>query len=825
MKYNHKKIEKRWQNFWTKKKIFEPDLARAKKPFYNLMMFPYPSAEGLHVGNMYAFTGADIYGRYRRMKGEDVFEPIGLDGFGIHSENYALQVGIHPKILAKRTQKNFYRQLHATGNGYAWSRKLETYDPGYYRWTQWVFVQMFKNGLAYRAKASVNWCPSCLTVLADEQVIDGKCERCLTKVTRKELEQWFFKITQYAERLLRNLEKIDWPESIKIMQKNWIGRSEGYEVGFKIIGLAERLRVFTTRIDTLFGATYLVIAPEHPLLPRLVAASEKDRVASYLAEVMKKSEFERQAAKIKTGVFTGSYAVNPATRERIPIWVSDYVLVTYGTGAIMGVPAHDSRDYEFAQRMHLPIRQVVRNPEGESGLYEGEGELINSGPFDRLQSDVAREKIANFVGARAKVQYKIRDWLISRQRYWGPPIPVVFCENCKKRLENYQAQMPNSKLKKEYSKGELENPGWIAVPERDLPILLPDVKNFRPTGTGVGPLASVPSFVKTNCPKCKGLARRETDVSDTFLDSAWYFLRYPSVKYKKGPWEARVTRKWLPVDMYIGGAEHAVLHLLYSRFLTMVFPDWGLLNFEEPFEKFRTNGLLIKDGAKMSKSRGNVVVPDEYIKKYGADTLRTYLMFLGPFQQGGDFRDEGIVGAWRFLNRVWDLGSKVDKRKAKSKPSPRGILQAKHRTIKKVSEDIEALSYNTAIASLMEYTNVLLSNVENISEDDFATLVKLLNPFAPHLAEELWHLLGNRTSIQKESWPKYNPKYLRELTLTYAIQINGRLRDTIKVKAGISREEVEKQALGRPKVKKWLEGKRPKKVFFVQDKLINFVAK
>ncbi|MFN7088544.1 MAG: leucine--tRNA ligase, partial [Candidatus Paceibacteria bacterium] len=572
MKYNPGKIERKWQQYWFKKGVFEPDLVRARRPFYNLMMFPYPSAEGLHVGNMYAFTGADIYGRYRRMQSNDVFEPIGLDGFGIHSENYALSIGVHPKILAKRTQKNFYRQLHATGNSYAWKNKLETYDPEYYRWTQWIFVQMFKNGLAYRKKASVNWCPSCLTVLADEQVIGGECERCGTKVTRKELEQWFFRITAYADRLLKNLEKIDWSENVKLMQKNWIGRSEGYEVEFKVAGQNERIRVFTTRIDTLFGATYLVLAPEHPSVPKITTKVEEARVKNYVEESLKKSDFERTLEKEKTGVFSGSWAINPATKEKIPIWISDYVLLSYGTGAIMGVPSHDRRDWEFAKKFHLPIRQVITWPDARPDEpYEGEGTLINSGPFDRLASAVAREKIANFVGARFKIQYKLRDWLISRQRYWGPPIPVVFCQACKKRIEDLKRILQSTKLKKEFSKGEIENPGWIAVPERNLPVLLPYIKNFRPTGTGVGPLASLESFVNTRCPKCKGPARRETDVSDTFLDSAWYFLRYPSVKYKKGPWEPKVTKKWLPVDMYIGGAEHAVLHLLYSRFLTMVF--------------------------------------------------------------------------------------------------------------------------------------------------------------------------------------------------------------------------------------------------------------
>jgi len=810
MKYNPQKIEKKWQSYWSKKKVFEPDLQRARKPFYNLMMFPYPSAEGLHVGNMYAFTGADIYGRYQRMKGNDVFEPIGLDGFGIHSENYALSIGVHPKILAQRTKKNFYRQLYATGNSYAWSNKLETYDPEYYRWTQWIFTQMFKKGLAYRAQSSVNWCPSCMTVLADEQVVDGECERCGTRVIKKELEQWFFKITAYAERLLKNLQKIDWSPQVKLMQENWIGRSEGHDAQFRVAGREERITVFTTRIDTLFGATYLVLAPEHPFVPVLIASTERERVNSYVAHTLQRSDLERTLAKEKTGVFTGSYAINPATKERIPIWISDYVLLSYGTGAVMGVPAHDSRDYEFAKKMHLPIRPVIHSPDAKEGeVYEGEGALVNSGPFNGLPSDVGREKIALYVGSRKKIQYKLRDWLISRQRYWGPPIPMIQCEFC----------------------------GWQPVPEKDLPVLLPYVKNFRPTGTGKGPLAALQSFVQTKCPKCKGPARRETDVSDTFLDSAWYFLRYPSTrpavrlsspsKSRSGqaPWNKEITKKWLPVDMYIGGAEHAVLHLLYSRFLTMVFYDWGFIEFDEPFEKFRSHGLLIKDGAKMSKSRGNIVVPDEYIKKYGTDTLRTYLMFLGPFQQGGDFRDEGIIGIFRFLNRAWDLGQKLAKKKVqerKSKPHP-DIVVAKHRTIKKVTEDIEALSYNTAIAALMEYLNVLNGRETVVTLQDFETLLRLLNPFTPHIAEELWCLIGNHSSLQKEMWPTYEAKYLKSSSVTYAIQINGKLRDTMQAKFGADRDTVKRLAKARSNVAKWVSGKRIKRVIIVSNKLVNFV--
>ena len=650
------------------KKIYEPDLKRAKKPFYNLMMFPYPSAEGLHVGNMYAFVGSDVYGRFKRMNGYDVFEPIGLDGFGIHSENFALKIGAHPMKQAKVSEKRFYKQLKAIGNGFAWNERLETYNPDYYCWTQWIFVQMFKNGLAYRKKSPVNWCPSCKTVLADEQVIDAKCERCGSEVMKKELEQWFFKITDYAERLLKNLDKIDWSEKVKIAQRNWIGQSRGAEIEFKIKNLEFRIKVFTTRLDTIFGCTYLVLAPENKLIENLkIKIKNWGEVERYIKTAAKKTEIERTAEiKGKTGVeLKGVKAVNPANNEEIPVYVADYILGHYGTGAIMAVPAHDQRDRDFAKKFKL---------------------LIIDKPL------ISFEEALKKTNGKKKIQYRLRDWLISRQRYWGAPIPMIYCKECKNKGRGERKDMS----------------GWYAVNERNLPVKLPYVKDFRPKGTGQSPLALVKSFYETKCPECGSKARRETDVSDTFLDSAWYYLRYPSIKEIKSPWNSAVTKRWLPVDMYIGGAEHAVLHLLYSRFTAMAFYDWGLVNFEEPFKKFRAHGLLVKEGAKMSKSKGNVVNPDEYIKKFGADVLRMYLMFLAPFEQGGDFRDAGIMGIKRFLRRVNKLVSNSTYQAVSSKNSK--LERLLHQTIKKITHDIENLHFNTAISSLMILFNEMEKN-------------------------------------------------------------------------------------------------------------------
>ena len=817
--YNFSKIEKKWRKIWLREKIYEPNLEKAKKPFYNLMMFPYPSAEGLHVGNMYAFTGADIYGRFMRMKGYDVFEPIGLDGFGIHSENYALKIGTHPMKQAKISEKRFYKQLEMIGNGFAWSKKLETYKPDYYRWTQWIFIQMFKNNLAYRKKALVNWCPSCKTVLADEQVIGGKCERCDALVEKKELEQWFFRITKYADRLLKNLDKIDWPEKIKIAQRNWIGKIKGAIIKFPIYNSQFSVKVFTTRPDTLFGATYLVLGPHHELIFKLKSQiSNFEEVNNYIKKVKKDSELEKifENNKDKTGVeLKGIKAINPANNEKIPVFVADYVLDSVGTGAIMAVPAHDQRDFEFAKKFNLPIKMVVcpNYPDLSCPVldkaYEGSGYLVNSGQFSGMDSEKAKKKIVDFVQGVWKTQYRLRDWLISRQRYWGPPIPMIFCSNCANLGKGEKSTMP----------------GWYSVSEKDLPVKLPFIKEFRPKGKGESPLASVKSFYEVKCPQCGSKARRETDVSDTFLDSAWYYLRYPSAEEKNSAWNKKIIKKWLPVDLYIGGAEHAVLHLLYVRFLAMVFYDLGLLHFEEPFPKFRAHGLLIKNGAKMSKSKGNIVNPDEYIKKFGVDAFRMYLMFLAPFEQGGDFRDAGILGIVRFLERIWKLAEKYNKESKikKIKSDSNHLEKFFHKTIKKVTEDIENLHYNTAISALMILLNEMEKNYNLLRKDHWLIFLKLLAPFAPYITEELWYKFGSKFSIHRAKWPQYNPRFLEEETFVLIIQINGKVRDRIEVRKNISQKEIEALVFKRERVRMFLKEQKPKKIVFVPGRLINIV--
>jgi len=837
-KYKPKKIEAKWQKEWLVKKIYEPDIKKAKKPFYNLMMFPYPSAEGLHIGNMYAFVGSDIYGRFKRMQGKNVFEPVGLDGFGIHSENYALKIGAHPMTQAKKSEKNFYRQLNIIGNGYAWNEHLETYDSEYYKWTEWIFLQMFKAGLAYRKNSPVNWCLSCKTVLADEQVISGKCERCDSEVIKKDLEQWFFKITKYAERLLKDLEKIDWSEKVKIAQKNWIGESTGAMIKFQLAkpDLASyQIEIFTTRPDTIFGATYLVLAPENKIIQDIKEKIENwNEVLKYINTAKNKSLEKRQINKEKTGAeLKGIRAINPANNEELPIWISDYVLTGYGTGAIMAVPAHDTRDFEFAKKFNLPIKMVVcpNYPKPICPVldeaYEGHGHLVASGNFTGMKSEEAKQKITEFLGSKTQKNYKLRDWLISRQRYWGPPIPLIFCNNCHKKLTE-KSQITDSKKRLHFNKGELENPGWIAVPENDLPIKLPFIKNFRPTGTDKSPLASIKSFYETKCPKCGNKARRETDVSDTFLDSAWYYFRYIDVNNKKEIFNKNTAKKWLPVNMYIGGAEHSVLHLLYSRFLTKVLKDLKLINFNEPFTKFRAHGLIIKDGAKMSKSKGNVVNPDKYIKLFGADALRIYLMFLGPFSEGGDFRDEGIRGISRFLNRVWNLKIskfQIPNSKKNQKSNNQKLEKLLHQSIKKITDDIENLRYNTAISQLMILLNAFEEKaVATIEKTHFEIFLKILSPFAPFVTEELWRQLENKKSIHISDWPKYDVKKIKEEIFELVTQVNGKLRDVFKAPIGITEEKAREMALNSKKTQNALMGKTIKKIIFVPNKLINIVV-
>jgi leucyl-tRNA synthetase len=791
--YDPASLEAKWQAGWADRHTNEPDLDRAARPFYNLMMFPYPSAEGLHVGNMFAFTGADIYGRFKRLQGYDVFEPMGFDAFGIHSENYALTIGTNPAKLIPKNIATFRRQLRRFGGMFDWRHELSTTDPAYYKWTQWLFLQLFKAGLAYKKRAAVNWCPKDKTVLANEQVIDGRCERCDTPVEQRFLDQWFFRITNYAERLLQNLQNLDWSSSTVLLQKNWIGRSEGAELIFETPS-GRKITVFTTRPDTVFGATYLVLAPEHPLVDELTAVEQRSVVKAYQREVQSKDVVSRRVGdKTKSGVFIGSYARNPATGEAIPIWIADYVLMEYGTGAIMAVPAHDKRDFEFATQFTLPIRQVVA-VEGETlPSVSEEGALMNSGAFDGMPCRDGARKIVVWLSERglatARVQYRLHDWCISRQRYWGPPIPIIYCEKC----------------------------GVVPVPEKDLPVKLPLIEDFRPDDTGVSPLARHEEWYFVKCPQCGERGRRETDVSDTFLDSAWYHLRYPSTEFHDRPFDPARTKNWLPVSSYIGGNEHAVLHLLYSRFICMVLFDLGHVHFEMPYPKFRAHGLIVKDGAKMSKSRGNVVVPDTYIQHWGADTFRMYLMFLGPFQEGGDFRDEGIVGIRRFLEKVWLLA-----REAGTRTTP-AAEQKLHRTIRKVTADTEALQYNTAIAAMMEYVNELREQGAG-SRELIKPLVVMLAPYAPHIAEELWEVMGHKTSVFEAQWPSYDERLASAGDVEIAVQVNGKLRSRLIVPRGMAEKDVLARVLADDAVRKFVDGAPLKKVIYVQDRLVNLVV-
>ena len=820
--YDPAAVERKWQAQWQETGTNSPDLAHGANPFYALMMFPYPSAEGLHVGNLFAFTGNDIYGRFQRLQGHTVFEPLGYDAFGIHSENFAIKLGVHPGELIPRNIGNFRRQLQRAGLMVDWRHELSTTDPSYYRWTQWVFLQLYKQGLAYKKAAAVNWCPFDKTVLANEQVIGGACERCGTMVEQRFLEQWFFRITNYAGRLLSNLDRLDWSESTKSAQRNWIGKSEGAEIVFVVQDVMEfagsatasagqsgevtasalDIRVFTTRPDTIFGATYLVLAPEHPLVATIAGDEQREDVETYVARAAKQDLVSRKTTKEKSGVFTGAYATNPATGDPIPIWIADYVLMEYGTGAIMAVPGHDERDFAFATLYDLPITRVIAGPTHaadtplDAAYTETEGaRLVNSARFNGLTVANGKAAIVTELAAHHAalpvVNYRLHDWCISRQRYWGPPIPIVYCEQC----------------------------GTVPVPESELPVLLPQIDDFRPDDSGVSPLARHEEWYHTTCPQCHGPARRETDVSDTFLDSAWYFLRYPSSHRDDVPFDETLTKKWLPVNSYIGGNEHAVLHLLYSRFVTIVLHDAGFIDFDEPFTRFRAHGMIVREGAKMSKSRGNVVNPDDYINEWGADAFRTYLMFLGPYEEGGDFQDKGISGVKRFLDRLW---RSVHDARWEGALEPE-VQRKLHQTIKKVGDDIPRLSYNTAIAAMMEYMNTMRSGERIPHVDDVRPLVQLVSPFAPHIAEELWSVLGNAGSVFDSGWPTYDPALVVEDRIVMPVQVNGKTRGTIDVLKGVTQDEAVAAALAQPGIAKFVTGPT-KKIIFVPGRMLNIVV-
>jgi leucyl-tRNA synthetase len=806
--YDFATFEAKWRERWETSGIYQTDLEGARNPYYNLMMFPYPSAEGLHVGNMYPYTGSDIHGRWMSMRGYDVFEPMGFDAFGIHSENFAIKRGIHPSILTARNVIHFREdQLKRIGNRFDWAHEVDTTDPRYYRWTQWIFVQLLKAGLAERKSAAVNWCPNDKTVLADEQVINGHCERCGWLVERRELEQWFLKITNYADRLLENLKTLDWSERVKTAQRNWIGRSEGLQFAMPMAGDASHtIEAFTTRPDTIYGVTFVALSPQHPLVAAITDEAHAAAGTAYVAANRQRPADHADEARPDSGVFTGRYAIHPLTGEQIPIWVASYVLMDYGTGAIMGVPAHDDRDMIFAQAMGLPIRAVVR-PTGahahaddaDAKAFTAEGVLVNSSAYSGMTSAEASSAIiaefeAREIGSRS-VKYHLRDWLISRQRYWGPPIPIIYCPEH----------------------------GAVPVPEDQLPVVLPYIEDFRPKGTGVAPLASDPSFVQTTCPICGGPARRETDVSDNFLDSAWYYLRYPSSNDDSEAWNPAQTAKWLPVDMYTGGAEHSLLHMMYARFITMAMHDLGHLEFDEPFPHFRANGTITRDGAKISKSKGNIINPDNYINRYGADVFRIYLMFLGPYEADADFTDRNISGVVRFLDRVWRIAT------TEASP-PKGLLRREarremHRTIQRVTEDTGAFKYNTAIATLMEYVNGLESRKQP-SREELRALLKLLAPYAPFITEELWERVEGVgvASIHTQSWPTFDPSALVSETVTLVVQVNGRLRDRITVASDATDEQIRATAEAAPNARRAVGDAAVRQVVIVPGRLVNIVT-
>ncbi|MDP7083204.1 MAG: leucine--tRNA ligase [Dehalococcoidia bacterium] len=816
-------IDRKWQARWAEDGIYEVKDGDPRPKWFEMTMYPYPSGD-LHIGHWYAMAPADSHARFRRMQGYNVLHPIGFDAFGLPAENAAISRGIHPYTWTMSNIENMRRQLRSMGAIYDWDREVICCAPEYYRWNQWFFLKFYERGLAYRGKAPVVWCPSCQTVLANEQVVGGACERCGTNITRRDLEQWFYRITSYADRLRDFSGLVDWPDKILTMQHNWIGRSEGVEISFDIShhGLEEQqISTFTTRIDTIFGVTFLVLAPEHPLVPLLTTEERRPAVEDYISKARRTSEIDRLSTETeKTGVFLGAHAINRLNGERVPIFIGDYVLMTYGTGAVMGVPAHDSRDFGFAGNYELPVRIVIA-PLSWDGrelteAYLGDGFMTNSGPYEGMTNQEGTEVIADDIekngwGHRA-VSYRVRDWLISRQRYWGTPIPIVYCDEC----------------------------GTVPVPEEDLPVLLPPGADFKPTGDS--PLASNQEFAQTSCPRCGLPARRETDTMDTFMDSAWYMLRYVSPHYSDGPWDPAAAKTWLTVDQYTGGAEHAVLHLLYSRFFIKALHDIGLLDFEEPFLRLYNQGVILgEDHEKMSKSRGNVVNPDEVVGQLGADTVRCFLMFIGPWDQGGPWSEVGINGMARWLNRVWDM---VDRNPADldatHKAAPRATsddneerqtLRVLHQTVRKCHNDLDRFKFNTAIAALMELSNHLnrVWADASIGPDTWRECVEkfllMLAPMAPHFSEELWERTGHPYSIHQQLFPTWDEALASEETITLVVQVNGKVRDKLEVPAGIEEEAAQQLALTSPRVKTYTEGKQVSKTVYVPGRLINVVVK
>jgi leucyl-tRNA synthetase len=812
-RYYSQKLDLKWQNHWSQDQIYAVSEKSSKPKWYELTMYPYPSGD-LHIGHWYAMAPADAHARFRRMQGYNVLHPMGFDAFGLPAENAAIKRGIHPYTWTMNNIENMRGQLKSMGTIYDWKREIICALPRYYKWSQWLFLKLYKAGLAYRGNAPANWCPSCQTVLANEQVKEGKCERCDSTVTRKDLEQWFFKITKYADELMDFSGLVDWPEKIKTMQTNWIGRSEGVEIEFDIsrAGLTEQqIKTFTTRIDTIYGVTFIVMAPEHPLVEALVTEEYRDAVMSYIDQARRQSEVERLSTEHeKTGVFIGAYAVNNLNKESVPIFIADYALLSYGTGIVMGVPAHDQRDFDFAKKYNLPVTLVVDAQENQKQelqeAYSGEGVMVNSSAFNGIHSTEAKISISEYIESKSWGQrthsYRIRDWLISRQRYWGTPIPIVYCKDC----------------------------GAVPVPEKELPVLLPEDAQFKPTGES--PLKYHTGFLLTKCPKCKQDAQRETDTMDTFVDSSWYHLRYIDPNYSEGPIDPLLAEKWLPVDQYTGGAEHAVMHLLYARFFNKVMRDIGLVNYDEPYLRLFNQGTIIAQKAKMSKSRGNVIAPDPYVKEFGADVVRTYLMFLGPWDQGGEWSDTGISGMARWINRVWEIATDSTDNKThngKLSENDRTLLHNVHKTLKRVHSDLDRFKFNTAIAAMMELTN-FMNKIRtqkdlnpNIWNESVEKLLLMLAPIAPHVTEELWSLTGHAYSIHNNLFPSWDENLAKDLEITLIIQVDGKLRDRIAAPSTIEESDAKKLALASPRIVDYLNQKSIKHIIYVPGRLVNVV--
>ncbi len=820
--YNFSEIEKKWQKCWEDQELYKISDKDEKPKYYCLEMFPYPSGK-LHMGHVRNYSIGDVVSRYMTMQGYNVLHPMGWDAFGLPAENAAIANGIHPSVWTYQNIDTMRMQLKQLGISYDWNREIATCHPGYYKWTQWLFLQLYKHGLAYKKKAGVNWCPSCATVLANEQVKEGSCERCSSEVEKRELSQWFYKITQYAHRLLEDMKLLDgWPEKVKLMQENWIGRSEGAELKFKLADGDDVITVFTTRPDTVFGVTYMVLSPEHPLVEQLIQGkSQAEEIRRFVKEVKNLSEIDRTSTDTeKIGYFTGAYCINPLCGEEIPILVANYVLLEYGTGCVMGVPAHDQRDFEFARKYDLPVKVVIQpegtilNPDTMTEAYSGEGKMVNSGQFDGLSDSQAIMAVTNYCEeqgiGKGVVNYRLRDWLISRQRYWGAPIPIITCEHC----------------------------GVVPVPEEDLPVELPTNVEFKPTGKS--PLAECQDFVNTDCPKCGAVAQRETDTMDTFMCSSFYYYRYADARDSVRIWDKKKVDEWLPVDQYIGGVEHAILHLLYSRFFTKFLKDIDLVSCTEPFTNLLTQGMVLKDGAKMSKSKGNVVSPEEIISKYGADTARLFILFAAPPERDLEWSDQGVEGSFRFLNRVWrlvvPLAGKLNSSKQSETDKLSGVHREMHRlthvTIKKVTDDVGGrFNFNTALSAIMEMVNGLYQYKDrsdadaDVINEAVESLLLMLAPFAPHIAEELWKLTGRGGSIHSQPWPKYRQEALVQDKVEIVVQVKGKIKDRIWVPVGLSSEELKENILSQSGVQQLIKGSEIIKVVAVPGKLVNIVIK